>query len=739
MDIITMYNNQKDNFRKIFNHITVLPEYDRFAKRMSRYSGINQTTIFLLPGLYDYDPLLLKTSKDIEARLMSMANYPNQIPDKYFKAEIKDIQDEFHPDVISSITSNKKIIKVKDITRLSNVMSSSMPGTLGNPEKLKIKLAPEVKQFFTKQLNIIKDTFSVEGGIKANETIHKRKDSSCGAFFGSNSHVFFQALVKNFIYRCINDKEQLQSDLRSLSKLLTQPLTRRMPKSMKPYSDYDTSMTFKEFNREVDIDIIDRSRQIAKKYGMRDLDVIYEGLGGPKHRFVNNVSEIERMMQILNAAVIANHKSRMNTAFIFNEEAINRVLMAMSTFNKKLKDGNGYLYSVLAMDVSGFDKSTNEEMMTEMSKHLDSFGNHQMNYIVRTKSDLFFPHDDQLVSFTDFANKLTNSNEITMIGLNSGLTWVTFAGKTANTIMSYYIVNRVIRNMLINPALADQWSVVNYCDGSLCIPKESLKEEYNKHDLNIFCYNTGDDMIVNSNIFFLDLFIKEYEKLIQLSEKEGVMYAYKQEFDNEYLSKFVVYNEDEQLLTLGPNIVRRVASLLKPEHSVLREGKEREDINWKDILSGVQIPEGIYRNIVISYASKIIDFDKYPEVLNVVNDCFKDNFGYTLEELTNELSLSINIIDDINDSVYQKLDLSTAEKLLIDNPEIAYYKVDMRLIDPNIIDQLFVNVTPEEYIPALKSLGYNIRQYKDIPTSIIEDLKEEELRWRNLERRINAA
>lgn len=221
MDIITMYNNQKDNFRKIFNHITVLPEYDRFAKRMSRYSGINQTTIFLLPGLYDYDPLLLKTSKDIEARLMGMANYPNQIPDKYFKAEVKDIQDEFHPDVISSITSNKKIIKVKDITRLSNVMSSSMPGTLGNPEKLKIKLAPEVKQFFIKQLNIIKDTFSAEGGIKANETIHKRKDSSCGAFFGSNSHVFFQALVKNFIYRCINDKEQLQSDLRSLSKLLT--------------------------------------------------------------------------------------------------------------------------------------------------------------------------------------------------------------------------------------------------------------------------------------------------------------------------------------------------------------------------------------------------------------------------------------------------------------------------------------------------------------------------------------
>lgn len=743
MDILTMYNNQKSNFRKIFNHITVLPEYDRFAKRMSRYSGIDQNIIFLLPGLYDYDPLLLKTCKDIEQKLSDMVTYENQVPDCYFGIPTDEIIRRFHPDVISSITSSNKIIKKKDISRLSNIMSSSMPGTLGNPEKLKVKLAPEVKMFFIKQLANMKNVFMKEGGIIPNETIHKRKDSSCGAFFGSNSHVFFQALVKNFISRCIDDKDNLQKDLQSLSKLLTQPLTRRMPKSMKPYSDYDTSMQFKEFKREVDSSIIERSKELAFKYNMHGVDKIFEGLGGPKHRFVNNVSEIERMMQILNAAVIANHKSRMNIAFIFNEEAINKILLAMSSFNKKVcarKISNiGYMYSSLAMDVSGFDKSTNEEIMTEMSKHLDSFGNHKMNYIVRTKGDLFFPHDGELVSFTEFANKLTNSNEITMIGLNSGLTWVTFAGKTANTVMSYFIVDRVIKQMLIDPIQADQWSVVNYCDGSLTIPKSLLKEEYNQHDLTIFCYNTGDDMIINGNIYFLDLFIKEYERLIKLSEDTGNMYAYKQEFDNEYLSKFIIYNEDKEILHLGPNIVRRVASLLKPEHSVLREGKEREDINWRSIISGEQVPEGIYRNSMVSYASKVIDFENYPDILDVINNSFKDNFGYTFEALTEELSYNVNMIDDINDSVYQKLDLSVAEKLLIDNPEIAYYKVDMRLIDPNIVDQLFVNVTPEEYIPALKSLGYKLREIKDIPSSILEDLKNEELRWTSLERRINAA
>lgn len=175
-----MYNNQKNNFRKIFNHITVLPEYDRFAKRMSRYSGIDQNIIFLLPGLYDYDPLLLKTCKDIEQKLSDMVTYESQVPDHYFGVPTEEIVKRFHPDVISSITSSNKIIKKKDISRLSNIMSSSMPGTLGNPEKLKVKLAPEVKMFFIKQLATMKDVFMREGGIVPNETIHKRKDSSCG-------------------------------------------------------------------------------------------------------------------------------------------------------------------------------------------------------------------------------------------------------------------------------------------------------------------------------------------------------------------------------------------------------------------------------------------------------------------------------------------------------------------------------------------------------------------------------
>lgn len=725
MNINELFNIFEKSIKEFFPQLVydTTAVKDKFIKRFSKYNGTEKKEIEFLPNIFDNDIRLLNT----------IDKFSKYISNKY------DGNTGF--DGITYIKPYRK----KDIDRLKVLMSAPVEKTIANPILgCAIVYTDEFYDTANRTLKAIKEFLPK---VNINDTIRKRKNSSSGSFFGINTHDFYMRLFNIFKLNVINGKwDYILKQCNSNNEIFTQPLTRRMDKAPKTYFDMTTSGKIKEITRELD----DSYRDISRF-----------GLYASRHRFVNNVSEVERMFHLFYNLVSDTIKYNFSCSMVYDRDYIDAII---NKFCNKLDYYDLNAYIPIGTDGSAFDKHVPEKLMHMLESFYSSYySDTSFLSSFRRRKRLIFPGDkeNEIINYNNIIISLQNfcenknitdvSNNInnllgdygSVINLDSGKSSVSFDGKLARIITDIRIIEILLDKQLnndeiisflknkfvISPKMVNKKIISDYniyknelqnnnveidsIDGLIKSSAE-IKIDYCKEFVYRF-NNSSDDHLSFGNRWFalLYLFIikQNSDKQKNLNTFESITSLTKLDFlpvdlDGEYLSMVFIRN-DENKIAFTHNSMRRFCSMLKPEH-------------------GVKLFDG-YKDFVLGLASRIELFDECVdgrENFKVLDNLFIEEFNNTYLGLVNELSKDCEFSkSELPEHI--KANLTEKEKLLLSNLDYIYYKIDPDDIRPELLDYLFFNIDINDLYEILTALNVEYVKYDDI--ELLNLMKEDKL------------
>lgn len=686
---------------------------NNFLKRFSKYNGTNKKVIEFLPGITDDDVRLLKTINEFKNRL-----------------EKKYDDNTVGFDGISYL----KPYRAKDIKRLKVLMSSEVAQTIANPILgCVIKYDDNFYETAARVLNSIK--ISVPK-VNINDTIRKRKNSSSGSFFGISTHDFYMRLFNIFKHNVLSQGwEYILKQCNSDREIFTQPLTRRMDKAPKTYFD----MTTKGYIEEI-------TRELGSEYSKLKSFGLYTA----RHRFVNNVSEIERMFHLFYNLVSDSIKNHYACSLTYDRDYIDDICDKFCN-NVDYNDVNAYI--PIGTDGSAFDKHIPEQLMHMLEEFYSSYYS-KIPFLskFRTRKRLIFPNNKgNAINYNDIIMNLQNfllSHGIntkvnenidslmdrykTILNLDSGKSSVSFDGKLSRVISEVVILEKILDKKFSDSEIHD------FLNNRLVIDPKDVKDDvvelYNKtvnqlkekdindlSDIEKFLVssnldmnsakqftfrfnNSSDDNLAFANRWFANLYLtiiyNNSNKQQSLNKFEDIKSLVELEFlpvdlDGEYLS-MVFIRSDKGKLRFSHNSMRRFASMLKPEHGVkLKDG-------YKDFKLGLESR--------IEMLNECVDGT---DNFDILNNLFIEEFNDSLVNLTNKLIKSVSLSQSELPE-HLKASLTDQEKLLLTNSDYIYYKIDPNDIRPELLDYLFFNIDKNDLLEILNKLDVDFELLSDV-------------------------
>lgn len=692
--------------------------YDRteikknFLKRFSKYNGTNKKIIEFLPEITDDDPRLLNTIDNFKAYL-----------------EKKYSEDTVGFDGISYI----KPYRTKDIKRLNVLMSAEVAQTIANPI-----LGCVIKYndtFYETARRVLSSIKLAVPKVNINDTIRKRKNSSSGSFFGISTHDFYMRLFNIFKHNVLSQGwKYIFKQCDSKKEIFTQPLTRRMDKAPKSYFDMTTKGHIEEITREL---------------GPEYSNLKEFNLSTARHRFVNNVSEIERMFHLFYNLVSDSIKNNYACSLTYDRDYIDRICDKFCN-NVEYNDLNAYI--PVGTDGSAFDKHIPEPLMHMLEEFYSSYYS-EIPFLskFRTRKRLIFPdHKGNAINYNDIIGRLQSfllshniSKEInenidslmskynTILNLDSGKSSVSFDGKLSRVISEVVILEQILNNKLtgseINDLLCNKLVInpINIRKEVISLHKEIVNELMKRQrdtlsdiekflvdstpgicDAKSFTFrfnNSSDDNLAFANRWFANLYLSviytNSKKQQSLNRFEDIKTLVELDFlpvdlDGEYLS-MVFIRDSENKIRFSHNSMRRFASMLKPEHGVkLRDG-------YKDFKLGLESRLEMFNECV----DGLDNFD-------VLNNLFIEEFNDNLVNLTNNLIKSVSLSQSELPE-HLKASLTDEEKLLLTNSDYIYYKIDPNNIRPELLDYLFFNIDKNDLLEILNKLDVDFELISD--------------------------
>lgn len=675
MLISTLFEKQKENFKFFFPNIAI-NESDikrRFLKRYSRFPGVNKTNIYVLPEILDTDARWLKLCEMIRTFITRKV------------------------DIVGSIYLDVPL-REKDANRLLCVPSAAMIPTIGNPEYLlDVKYTDEYHELFLECLNMIKEEVKVPD---INTVVRKKKNSSSGSFISSMDTKFFSSLFANFEKELfLLGHDGIREKFDQMDFVYTIPITRRMIKAPKVIEDYSINGKKVKITRELDKDTKEEIQASVKFTGVK---ISLEELVGPKHRAANNVSEIERMTHFYYQTVVDSERALFPLSMKYDESYIHELVKRVNAYNQQyLKNNNLHpankvefleydgIYNFFDSDGTAFDKHIQEQFMVALQNYYSSYFekvNICYDYVgflslFRKKKHIVISKNEHEVTLLEELLKYHRSYSdkyFPIKGLDSGEVAVHADGKKNRLITEVAIVNKT-------------------CNGRLA-KKEKLEilkgfaklrgEIFGWHE-NIYYYviNSSDD----NKICTLNFLIKKIRKVVEENNTKMVKDFLPIEEDPEFLS-MVMFLDDDFNFHYVPNLSRRVASLLKPEHSVVLD-KEN----------------GIIKDIKYSFTDKfntILSFGKVgEEIIEKFMLYFQQLFGCEfwtyIEQALTKYSVNVGDLE-----IHELADLNEDERLLLYDLDKYFYKVDQSKIRNSIIEKLFWNINPDRLKNIFEKCGY---------------------------------
>lgn len=697
MLISTLFEKQKQNFKFFFPNIAI-NESDirkRFLKRYARFPGVNKTQIYVLPEILDTDARWLK--------LCSMM--------KDFITREVSIKGSIYLDVP---------LREKDANRLLCIPSAAMIPTIGNPEYLlDVKYSEKYKNMFLECLELIKEEVKVPD---INTVVRKKKNSSSGSFISSMDTKFFASLFANFEKELLSIKhEGIRKKFDEMDFVYTIPITRRMIKAPKIIEDYSIQGKKVKLDRKLDIDTLREIEESIKKEGI-SLDIIK--LVGPKHRAANNVSEIERMTHFYYQTVVDSERTLFPLSMKYDEQYIHDLVKKVNDYNHEyMKENNLHpkskaefldydgIYNFFDSDGTAFDKHIQEMFMVALQNYYSSYFekvNICYDYVgflslFRKKKHIVISKNEREVSLLEELLKYHKSYSdkyFPIKGLDSGEVAVHADGKK----------NRLITEVAIVDTVADgHLSKLE----KLQILKGFAKlrgEVFGWHQ-NILYYviNSSDD----NKICTLNYLIKKIRKVVEDNNVKEIKDFLPIEEDPEFLSMVTILDEDFNFHYV-PNLSRRVASLLKPEHSVLLDKENRiiKDIKYSfsDKLNTIKSFGKVGQEIV----------DKF---LLYFNQIFNIDFWQYIDNMLKKYSVNIGDLE-----LHEYADLNDDEKLLLYDLDKYFYKVDQSKIRNSIVEKLFWNINSERLKTIFEQCEYKyVYKTDEEKLELIRNLRKEAL------------
>lgn len=637
LNVNDLYDNQLKAFKVIFPRINIPNDLkDNFIKRFSKYSGTSYQIIEWLPGVMDNDSRLLRVI--------------DELTDYIFN--------NYYDDDLSSITSvfPKMPFRKKDILRLSNIVSSDMVPTIANPTLLKKSYDKEFLKFFSDCLDKI--GAHLEWLPDCNCYIRKRKGSSNGSFTGDNSEKLTALIFDEIKYNIINLGWSYFYNILAIDvKVATKPTTRRMVKAPKIIKDFTISGKLEEIDRH-----------LTRKNDIEISNSLKYPLYGPKHRFVSNTFEGERVTSIFQMPFYSRISKEFNYSLIPNFDEI-RIQLSTNQ-------------DVCCTDASAFDKHINEEIMELLETFISKFYGDEgkklnFNFNFRKLKEAYFPSDkpDHVIGMTALYNELFNTNEATMLGLDSGHWLVSLFGKLSMSINILFILSKIID--------VSSNDIISFLKGQLSVMDNGKLTK-------LVNFNSSDDNMLISSRSIIEKFTKFLINNKSIDDLDTLPFI-PIDIDGEYLSMVVIEKQSEGL-TLQDNLMRRIASLLKPEYSI------REY-------------DGLYKNYLVSFKDKLETIMRYSEGVDIIKFLESRLLSYGvinkptiiehLEDIKN--NFPIRIADNLPDHILAEL--NDEEKLVLANNEYFYYKVDQDKIRDEIKEYLFYHVKPEYFQEIFKKLN----------------------------------
>lgn len=643
MDINKFYEMQLRGFRLAYPNIQIpINHKSNFIKRWSSYTGLKSTYIEPFPGISDRDYEYLIVLDNLIDEMLQQSS----------------------PKVIDGDTGfvDNNTFLEKDVMRLCTIPSGSMEGTIANPDLLNTKYDGKFISRIENCLNILGDSLHWRPNI--NCVIRKRKGSSNGSFLGDNSEKTTSLLFESIKLNCLEGKwSYLLNILNFDGKYATKATTRRMIKAPKSYEDYTYDKGKITITRELEPPI----RESLK---------LNHKLFGPKHRYVCNTSEAERVSTIFQMPVYNAFMNKYSFSLIPNLPAIDERLQKQLD---ELKDH----CAVFMSDGNAYDKHITEDMMNLVEKFVSKFvegPNHvYFTYEFRKLKDVFFPDGKgNIISSTNMAKIVhPQLKDIpTLLGLDSGHWLVSFFGKLLMSINIF--------SMLCDIFYLEDELIIDFLLGKLTIYDESLKRK-----VLVTNFNSSDDNLLICSKWIRSKIIQYLDKIV--TEGKDALPMIPIEEDSDYLSMRVVLTEDKKELRLEDNIARRIVSMLKPEH-----GCRNSDGTYKDYVQGNKdrletiLKYDLGRKIIEKFEMLMMErkLFKVPNILDHL-ELVKDKFIIKESD-----QLPTHILATLNND----------EKMLLLNHEYFYYKIDQSKIREELIDYLFFHVDINYLKPIYEAL-----------------------------------
>lgn len=684
-----------------------------FMKRFSKYNGTSKKIIEFLPNIKDDDIRLLNIIEKFKSTLSN----------KY-----SDVNVGF--DGISYL----KPYRSKDINRLNVLMSAEVAQTIANPILgCVIKYDDNFYDTADRVLSSIKKSVPK---VNINDTIRKRKNSSSGSFFGISTHDFYMRLFNIFKHNVLSQGwDYINKQCDSSREIFTQPLTRRMDKAPKVYFDMTTKGEIEEITRE-----LDSSYNNLKKYK----------LVTSRHRFVNNVSEIERMFHLFYNLVSDSIKNNYACSLTYDRDYINNICDKFCNV-VDYYDLNAYI--PVGTDGSAFDKHIPEPLMHKLESFYSSYYyNKPFLSNFRCRKRLIFPNDKgEAINYNDIITNLqsylfahnidpkVNENITklldkykTILNLDSGKSSVSFDGKLSRVISEIVILEKIFNKKLsedeidlfLNNKLLIKLDMINKNvikeykdfinelnkgneDNMSDIERFLLKSSIKFEDCQEFVFrfnNSSDDNLAFMNRWFANLYLYI---ILQNNKKQQSLKTFDDitnivnlsflpvDLDGEYLSMVFVREEKNNNIRFTHNSMRRFASMLKPEH-------------------GVKLKDG-YKDFKLGLTSRIEMFKECVDGLenfDILNNLFIEEFDDNLVNLVDKLIVQVQLSQSELPE-HLKASLTEAEKLLLTNSDYIYYKIDPNDIRPELLDYLFFNIDKNDLLEILNKLNVDFELLTD--------------------------
>lgn len=682
MLITTLFEKQKENFKFFFPNIAI-NESDikrRFLKRYSRFPGVNKTEIYVLPEVLDTDARWLKLCGMMREFITRDVNINGSI---YLDIPLRE----------------------KDANRLLCIPSAAMIPTIGNPEYLlDVKYSERYQNLFLECLELIKEEVKVPD---INTVVRKRKNSSSGSFISSMDTKFFSSLFANFENELFKIKHDgLRKKFDEMDFVYTIPITRRMIKAPKIIEDYSINGKKVKIDRHLDIETINVINESSKH---EKIQIDISNLVGPKHRAANNISEIERMTHFYYQTVVDSERSHFPLSMKYDEQYIHDLVTKVNEYNHNYMKANNLkpksksefleydgIYNFFDSDGTAFDKHIQEMFMVALQNYYSSYFekvNICYDYVgflslFRKKKHIVISKNEKEISLLEELLKYHKSYSdkyFPIKGLDSGETAVHADGKKNRLATEVAIVDTVAEGELSKVEKLGILKGFAKLRGGLFGWNENIL---------YYVINSSDD----NKICTLNYLIKKIRKVVSLNNNKLIKDFLPIEEDPEFLS-MVMFLDDEYNFHYVPNLSRRVASLLKPEHSVLLDKENR-----------------IIKDIKYSFTDKLNTIKSFGKVgeeivekfLLYFHQIFNTEFWSYIDQTLEKYSVNIGDLE-----LHEYADLNDDEKLLLYDLDKYFYKVDQTKIRNSIVDKLFWNINPERLKVIFEKCQYDYVFRKD--------------------------